>query len=297
LPGKAEKPEPKPAAAPVEATEPQVQRPPRPSSWKKDYWDAYDKLDPKVAQYIHQREAEFAQGVSTYKTDYDRAKPLLDVVGQYEPFLRQNNMTPENAVSRLFQTDQTLRFGDPQKKLELFANMITEYRIPVHEMLVQGEDGKVYFNQQYFKAQTQAQPQGLTQADVQKMLQQEKLTSLVEGFKSAKDDKGNPKHPHFETVRKDMDGLLRLGLAPDLETAYSKALRMHDDIWEAEQQARQAATQKAAQDAQQRQVAKAKAAAISPKTATPGAEGAKSAKGIRSHLEAAVDANTQGGRV
>jgi len=147
----------------------------------------------------------------------------------------------------------------------------------------------------------QAQQSGLSRADAE-MLFQEKLANLqivsaIQNFIAAKDDKGNPKYPHFETVRQDMDGLLRAGLAKDLESAYSKALRMHDDIWEAEVAAKHAASQKAQQEAQAKQVAKAKAAAISPKTATPGAEGAKATKGIRASIEAAVDAHSVSGRV
>ena len=57
MPGKAEKPVEAIAEKPAE---PQKQRPPRPSSWKKEMWDHYDKLDPQVAEYVHQREAEFA---------------------------------------------------------------------------------------------------------------------------------------------------------------------------------------------------------------------------------------------
>lgn len=299
LPGKAEKP---PVAETAPVVEPQVQRPPRPSSWKKEMWEHYDKLDPKAAEYIHQREAEFAKGVSTYKQDFDRAKPLLDIVGQYEPFLRQHNLRPEQFVDALAKSDQTLRFGTQQQKLQTFARLATDYQIPLHEMLVQGEDGKIYFNQQYFQPQTQAQqPQGFSRDDADKLFQerlaQMQWVNAIQAFQAAKDDKGNPKYPHFETVKQTMDGLLRAKLAPDLETAYSKSLRMHDDIWEAEQKSKQDAAQKAQQEAQAKQVAKAKAAATSVKSATPMADGAKATKGIRSSVESAVDAHSGGGRV
>lgn len=307
LPGKAEKSEKidvKPAVeAKPEVVAETIQRLQRPSSWKKEHWDDWDKLDPKVAKYIHEREGQFASGVSTYKQDYERVKPLVDAVAPYEPFMRQMNITPHEFVDRLAKTDQSLRYGTPQQKLQTFARLATDYQIPIHEMLVQGEDGKVYFNQQYFQTQTQ-QPQqggGLTKEEVQKMLQEQasntQWMTAIQNFVAAKDDKGNPKHPHFDTVKQTMDGLLRSKLAPDLETAYSKALRMHDDIWEAEQKSKQDAAQKAHQEAQAKQVAKAKAAAVSTRTTTPGAESAKATKGIRSALEAAVDAHSEGGRV
>jgi hypothetical protein len=304
LPGKAEKKEaaaPAPQTTHVEPT-PAAQRPPRPSSWKKEMWEHYDKLDPKVAEYVHQRESEFAKGVSGYKTDYDRAKPLMDAVAQYEPFLRQHNMSADQAVSKLFETDQTLRFGNPQQRLQTFARLAQDYQIPIHEMLVQGEDGKVYMNQQYMQPQTPAQqPQGLSPVQVQKMVQeqlaQQHWVSAIQNFVAAKDDKGNPKHPHFETVRQTMDGLLRAKLAPDLNTAYEKSLRMHDDIWAQEQAAKQATAQKAAQEAQARQVAKAKSTAASVRTVTPSGDTPAKTKGIRASVEAAVDAHSEVGRV
>ena len=303
LPGKVEPvakaaPAEKVEAAPVVAPKPKT---PPPSSWKKETWEHWEKADPNLQAYIAQRESEFAKGVSTYKQDFDRVKPLADVVSQYEPFLKQHNITPHQAVDALFKNDQALRFGTQQQKLQTFAKLATEYQIPIHEMLVQGEDGKVYINQQYFQPQTQQAPQGLSQADVERMFSERmarfQVDTAVQQFQAAKDKDGNPLYPHFDTVRQTMDGLLRSGLAQDLQGAYAKSLRMHDDIWEAEQQAKQAAAQKAAQETQARQVAKAKAAAVSPKTDTPSGDATKATKGIRSAVEAAIDARTASGRV
>ena len=94
-----------------------------------------------------------------------------------------------------------------------------------------------------------------------------------------------------------MAQLLEAGAAQDLKSAYDKAIRLHDDIWDADQSAKQANALKAAQEAQTRQVAKAKAAAVSPKTATPGAGNTQTTKGIRSAVEAAVESYAQDGRV
>ncbi len=300
LPGKAEKAA---EAEPVK-TEPQAQRPQRPSSWKKEMWEHWEKLDPAVAKYIHEREGQFAGGISTYKTDYDRLKPVADVIAQHEPFLRQQNIKPEQLVSNLMAADQTLRFGQPKDKLSLFAKLATDYQIPLHEMLVQGEDGKVYFNQEYFKPQQQqAQQAGtLTRDEALKLFQEQSAhqqwITTIRNFQEAKDDKGNPKYPHFETVRLTMDRLLKSGEATDLPTAYTKAVRLNDDIWEAEQAAKTAAAQSAAQKAQQAQVGKAKATAVSPRTATPSADAdTGKAKGIRASLESAFDAHATPGRV
>lgn len=311
LPGKAEKkeaaPPPKaaPAAAAAPAPEPEKPKFQRPSSWKRERWGDWDKIaaeNPELAQYLHQREGEFAQGVSTYKQDFERVKPLQDAISPYEPFLRQINMQPAEFVQRLAGADQTLRYGSEEQKLRLLASMIQDYRLPVHQLLVKGEDGGVYFNQQYFQQQQNpAQPQGLTPQDVQKVVEQ-KLTEQfwqqeIKRMKEAKDEGGNPRYPDFERLRKDMHGLLQSGVAQGLEDAYAKAERLHDDIWEGKQAAKQAAAAKAAQEAQARQVAKAKATAVSAKTATPAPEAPTKAKGLRDTVAKAVDAHTGSARV
>jgi len=75
------------------------------------------------------------------------------------------------------------------------------------------------------------------------------------------------KYPHFDVVREEMAQLLELGKAQDLETAYKKAVRMNDDVWSVEQERLLKDAKQAAMKAQQ--VAKAKAAAVSPKSVTP----------------------------
>ena len=51
---------------------------PRPSSWKKDYEEHWGKLDPQLQDYIQQREADYAKGVSTYKNQWDQAAPIME---------------------------------------------------------------------------------------------------------------------------------------------------------------------------------------------------------------------------
>jgi hypothetical protein len=89
----------------------------------------------------------------------------------------------------------------------------------------------------------------------------QRLMSEIEGFKSS------GKAPHFELVREEMAQILELGKAQDLEQAYKIAIRMNDEAWSLEQeklisQAKQQATKS-------QQVAKAKAAAVSPRSVTP----------------------------
>jgi ABC-type Fe3+/spermidine/putrescine transport system ATPase subunit len=80
-----------------------------------------------------------------------------------------------------------------------------------------------------------------------------------------------------------MAQLLENGLANDLETAYAKAVRLNDEVWQTEQN--RLLKQATNQASQAQRVAKAKAAAVSPKSVTPNAKaGATDKKDRRSIL-------------
>lgn len=298
LPGKAEKPPGQVAvqAAPIVPQQPKM---PPPSSWKKDHWGAWEKLsteNPQLAEYLNQREGEFARGVSTYKQEYESVRPLQEAIQPLLPILQQYGIQPAQWITNMGAAHHQLVFGTPQQKLQMFAKLAQDYQVPLQAL---------YDNQaqQHFLMQQQLQPQPqVKQPDVEALFEQKwvekEAKSDLQRFQEAKDGSGNPLYPHYERVRDDMALLLEHGKAQDLKSAYDVAIRMHDDIWTQEQSARQAAAQQSVQKGHQRQVAQAKAAAVSPKTATPGSAGSQKATGIRAAIESAVEAHaSEGGRV
>ena len=297
LPGKPEKPAVVQAVATAAPAEPVKPKMPPPSSWKKDHWTSWDKIateNPQLADYLNQREGEFAKGVSTYKQEYESVKPLADAIQPLLPTLQQYGIQPAQWITNMGNAHHQLVFGSPQQKLQMFVKLAQDYRVPIQALYDPNA-------QQQFLMQQQIQPQA-PQPDV-KQLVQEQLTEVfakndLEQFQAAKDGSGNPLYPHYQTVRNTMAQLLEAGTAQDLKSAYDKAIRLHDDIWEAEQAAKHAAAEKARQAEQAKVVNKAKAAAVSPRTATPGAGAAQATKGIRSAIESAVEAHAaDGGRV
>lgn len=78
LPGKAEK-----AEVPV------VPKVPRPSGWKKEMEPHWETLAPEIQNYLGEREKQYATGVSTYKTEADRAKGVMTALQEFEPALQQ----------------------------------------------------------------------------------------------------------------------------------------------------------------------------------------------------------------
>lgn len=296
LPGKVDKPV---VAAPVEAAKPKVAPP---SSWKKDHWESWEKIsteNPSLAEYLMQREGEFAKGVSTYKTEYDTVRPLAEAVQPYMADIQRHGVQPHEYVSNILGVARQLAHGSHQDKIQVVQNILANNGVQA-QLAVQDAQGQW---QLLAAPQRQQQPQPTQQqpdvrATVTEILTEERARGDLESFQAAKDTGGNPLYPHYETVRNTMAQLLDANLAPDLKSAYDKAIRMHDDIWDKEQAAKSAAALKASAEAQAKQVAQAKSAAVSTRTATPAAQAAQANKGSRRDaIAAAVDANTNGERV
>ena len=309
LPGKAVRPQ-ESAAEPEKPAQPQVataqqtatpaaaQRPPRPSSWKKDYWDHWEKLDPAVAAYINQREQEAVKGVSTYKAEYDRLKPLGEVMQEFQPLLQQHGIEPTQWIKNLGTAHKTLALGNPQEKLSMFLRLAQDYQVPLHALFQQGQDGRVYFNPQvqaYQAPQQQAQ-----QPDIDKLIDAKLAERSIAQTIAQFEAQAPEKFPHYEAVKPTMAGLLQAELATDLEDAYQQALRhpRHSELYAQiqEQESREKAAKEAAEKA--KQVARAKSQAVSTRTSTPTASSStQGPKGIRAHLEQAFDEHAGGGRV
>lgn len=298
-----------PAAAPLPAEAPPVLQPiPRPSSWGKEMWPVWEKLSKgealsgqearKLAEYNAKREGDYAKGVSTYKAEFDNAKPLVEALQPHMDSIKQMGIQPAQFVSNLANAHNALSRGSPDQKLSMLMKLAQDYQIPVQNLFVRGQDGQVYFNPQVQPYQAQPQQRPAPQAqDVAQLVREEvaNFTSqqAIQQFAEARDAQGNPLRPHFETVKADMALLLDAGKAQDLEDAYRKALRMNDELWQAEQDAKTKADEAARVARQQQAVAAAKASNVSPKSATPAAKTTNGgAKGLRAQLEDAFDQHT-----
>lgn len=319
LPGPAVRPETtqtpaaegQPTAPPTTA---QAQTPPaaelkplqRPSSWKKEMWPLWDKLvkgEPltaeearQKAEYILQREGDFAKGVSTYKQEWERAKPMLDAVAPYLPLYQQHGIDPAQQFAKYAEIHKSLAMGSPEQKLGVFLRMAQDYQIPVQNMFVRGQDGQVYFNQQLMQQAQQAPQQRAPQPDIRKTVQ-DLLAEERAHQEAAAMESDTQKYPHFAEVKQSMAGLLQAGLAQDLQSAYDAALRLpnHFHLFEAQQQQQRQKQEQERLEAQRKAAEAARRNQVSPKTSSPAGQASKgSAKGLRSALESAFDEHTTG---
>ena len=274
----------------------------RPSTWKKEYVEVWEKMKDgqalnkedfvKFAEYANQRESEYKRGVSAYKAEADNAKSLVEAIGPFVPELQQQGIHPAAWINNLGRAHMVLSKAPYDQRVQMFHRLAKDYGIQLNsDSLQMPEQAYVDPYQQQLMQQLQATQQQVQQLSA--IREQEENTRLMSEIERVSSNK--ERFPHFDMVREDMAQLLERGIAQDLETAYAKAVRINDEAYKLDQDKllRSASTQ--ASKAQQ--VAKAKATAVSPRSTTPSGQVSKTdAKDRRSLLMANL-ADAEGGRV
>lgn len=296
-----------PAAQPAPAAaEPAFTPIPRPSSWKKEMWPLWDKLTAgqqltpqearQVAEYNAQRETQFATGVSTYKQEAERAKPLLDAIAPFREDLDRHGIQAPDMVHRLMSAHRTLALGGPSEKLSLFAKLAGDYGIPIQALYDQNAQ------QQYLASAPAQQPRAPTQQPAQDInrLVEEALANREVKQTVATMEANKEKYPAFPYVRATMAQLLEQGVSEDPDELYRLALDQpeHAFLTQAMQQQQTQANEAQRRAAAQAAAAAARANTVSPRSATPAAAAAPTGpKGVREALVAAVEQRRTGARV
>ena len=242
----------------------------RPSTWKKEYVNIWDKMEKgeqidkedfvKFAEYANQRESEYKKGVSTYKAEADRAKGYENAIAPYAQDLQRRGIQPTQYIENLVRAEQILSNANYDQKVQVFQKLASDYGIQLNG------NGQVTqldpYTQQLMNQLNQVNQEV---SSIKGRFAQEENQRLMGEIERVRSDV--EKFPHFDVVREEMAQLLELGKAQDLETAYAKAVRLNDDVWELEKERLLKTGSQQASKAQQ--VAKAKAAAVSPRSVTP----------------------------
>ena len=256
----------------VENEEPQDKPVTRPSTWKKEYVQIWDKMEKgeqisredfiKFAEYANQRESEYKKGVSVYKAEAEASKRVMEAVAPFEQAIRSRGLEPSQYVSALAKADQILTHAPYEQKVQLFQQLARDYGIQFNGESVAPAQQLDPYTQQLMRQLNMVNQEVSTIKSRFAQEENQRLMNEIEKYRSDVE-----KYPHFDKVREEMAQLLELGKAQDLETAYKKAVRMNDDVWGLEQERLLKTAKQQAIKAQQ--VAKAKSAAVSPKSATP----------------------------
>ena len=254
---------------PEESNEEPQEKVTRPSTWKKEYVQIWDKMEKgeqiskedftKFAEYANQRESEYKKGVSTYKAEADRAKSYENAIAPFADNLARRGIQPTQYIENLVRAEQILSNAPYEQKVQVFQKLAADYGIQLNG----GQATQLDPYTQQLMNQLNMVNQEVS--SIKGRFAQEENQRLMSEIQKYQSDTAN--YPHFDVVREEMAQLLELGKAQDLETAYKKAVRMNDDVWSLEQERLLKDAKQSAIKAQQ--VAKAKAAAVSPKSVTP----------------------------
>ena len=279
--------------------QPEISDIPKPTTWKKDLLPLWDKIakgetltkdeSKKHLEYLNQRENEFKKGVSVYKAEAERAKALEEAINPFVPELQSQGIHPAAWINNLGRAHMMLVKGTPQQKREMFHTLARDYGVNLNESNEPQQPVDAY-TQQLMQQLYQVNQEVSTIKGRFEQEEQARLSNEIERVRSDKE-----RFPHFDLVREEMAQLLELGKAQNLETAYTKAVRMNDEVWAVEQDRLLSSAKK--QASQSQQVARAKATAVSPKSVTPNGTQAKvEAKDRRSLLMAGL-ADAESGRL
>jgi len=273
-----EQPASKPADKP--GADPRIDR--APQSWKGDAKKIWAELPLNVRQEVIRRERETSRVLQETAEVRQKVDSVQNVLAPHMD--RINAMyqgNPMTAINNLLGVERILVSGDPASKINLVANMIKHFGVdlvsldralagqPVTPEVQQQSsiekllEQKLAPFQQYIQSQHQREQQ-------QRQLVEQEVVHTVESMAT------DPNFPYFNDVRTDMADIIemnaRRGVTVSLEDAYSRAVRMNDETYQASsgRESSQAATQAALQAHQAAQRAKGAAVSVSGSPSMPG---------------------------
>jgi len=248
-----------------------------PSSWKRDYHEPWQSVDPKVREYVWQREEEMRSGIEPMKAKAQFADQMNKAMEPYMPTIQGLGIDAPTAIQALMQADYTLRNSPPAQKRAYLAELASQYGINLgdegYDQQVNPIDPAIY---ELRNELNNVRGEVVGWKRQQEEVQNQTLLSEIEQFATQAD--------YFEDARPTMIQLLNAGMATDLQDAYEKAIRFDPNLSEQVQQSRQAEADAARRKANNTAAKSAKAAAVSVRSSTPGFQPTTKAQDRRSML-------------
>ena len=190
------------------------------ASWKKEAQSTLSQLPPETQRMIQEREEQFHKGIEQYKSDAQYGRQLNRALSPHMEYLNQIGVSPDVAIDKLIQAEKMLRTSDPQTRVQAFMKLAHDYGVDPNSLTNVPFDPYKYQLEQQLASQ-QAMLQQITQS--RQIAEEAQLGQTIEQFAQG--------HEYFDEVRETMADLLDKGLAADLNDAYTKAVRLNDDVF------------------------------------------------------------------
>lgn len=234
-----------------------------PVGWTKEGKTAWETLPPDVQKSVLKREEEFSNGIKQYADKAKAFEELDQVIAPYKQMISQFGVTPVQTVAKLFEWMHALGQPSQEYKAMAFRMLADQFQFDISNLaprakMTEENDDTLQFDPRIIDQTLNQRLQPIQQelATFKQMQEEESRRVAAAQLADWSKDK-----PYYERVKQTMHRLFTSGEVPivgnnlDLDTAYNKAIRLHDDVW-AEIQAE--AQQKAAQEAQEKAEREAK---------------------------------------
>lgn len=263
---------------------------PYPNSWKAEHKAKWDSLPPDLRQYINERETQIHKGMTAADDDRTFGKSMKDVVSPYMAEIRAQGGEPMGVMRDLLNTAYVLNKGDANQKIELFTNLLHQYRIHPQDLFNRLQAGRSQVDPQVSQLQArldQIERERQNEVQSRQQMEQQEAHGTIDAFSS------QPGHEHFHKVKYDMGLMLKEGRATDLEDAYQRAVWADPEL----RSTMIAATTQTDQAKREAEAAARTAAARRAGSSVSGSPGAASPaaaqnnRSLREELEAAYQAS------
>ena len=238
-----------------------------PKNWSEDVKGTFKDLPREAQEYMLKRDKEMTadytrktQEVAQQRKSYES---LDRVIAPMRQQIAASGVGEAEYISRLLNADMALR-NNPKMAIKQLAQ---GYGIDLSSIEETGDWNESEPQIAQLQQQNQAILAELNQFKQQNLQSARQQTeNQISTFAQSTDAKGNLKYPHFEQVRVKMGNLIDAGEAKGLEDAYSKAVRLDDNLYKQSLES-QRKSAKAEEDAK-RKSALEKAKKVRPRTAT-----------------------------
>lgn len=246
-----------------------------PAAWSADVKAKWAALPPDLQAFIAKRESESHERITTDGQRLKGYESLEQVIAPRRTTLSRLPGGVEGAVSALFNLSD---FAD--KDFPGFVRYLANQRGIDLQKLIDSPaapGGNAPSADPHIASlQTQIQTLGSKlsareQADNDAAARQ--IATTIGEFQGQKTSDGKPMYPHFERVRESMGALMDAGQAKSLEQAYTKAVRLDDELWTQDQKAKDAEQKTAAEAEAKRKAEEARKGSRSDPRSRSGSPG------------------------
>ena len=233
-----------------------------PKTWRAEASAMWSQLPPAVQQEVLKREADIFQGIEQYRDLAQTGRMFQQTIAPFQDHFRAAGMDPVATVGNLLNAHHVLARGTADQKLQLVRAIITDAGLSADDLLAEPPyiDPAVRdLRSELTSVKSQLQQREQRELETQRAA----LQVQVEKFFA------DPAHKYANEVATEMHNLIVSGQAPDLATAYDKAIWLNPVV-RGKVLAEQQATVRAAEEkANAEKAAAAKAAASANIRSTP----------------------------